>query len=177
MLNEAKCLDVNKNTSHITMENFPTYLADIMQPGNSMLTSETPNTFPFMSSTSFTNDISNLPFYINSLETIQSSTSASINTTADDCNSKNSVPTTSSSDNDLQKFYLHLLNIFNVSRNIKKAVISEVSFSGDDNLLANTPGTSAEYKGYLPTQRLPQTAENEIYQSTNHESEFRFIIL
>ncbi|CAH8428668.1 unnamed protein product [Schistosoma intercalatum] len=91
------------------------------QPNTISSTTENSNNFCFIPPVSVINDTTNdHPFYMNQFQTISLSKSEPTNTTSDNLDHR--APRASSfsySDVKMQKIYLHLSNIFNLSNNLE----------------------------------------------------------
>ncbi|CAH8428905.1 unnamed protein product [Schistosoma bovis] len=119
-LNEPKFDDTTK-LNHYLMRNNSTLCFTIAQPNTISSTTENSNNFCFIPSVSVINHTTNdHPFYMNRFQTINLPKSEPTNTTSDNLDHRAPRPSLSSySDVKMQKIYLHLLNIFNLSKNLE----------------------------------------------------------
>ncbi|VDP84435.1 unnamed protein product [Schistosoma mattheei] len=118
--NEPKFVDTTK-LHHNLMRNNLTLCFTNAQPNTISSTTENSNNFCFIPPVSVINDTTNdHPFYMNQFQTISLSKSEPTNTTSDNLDHRAPRPSSSSySDVKMQKIYLHLSNIFNLSNNLE----------------------------------------------------------
>ncbi|CAH8586871.1 unnamed protein product [Schistosoma turkestanicum] len=158
--NELKSVDTAKLHHYMMRDNLPFYLTNV-QPNKCSFTTENSNTFSFIPSVSVTDDMANCqPFYMKHLQTVKLPVSEPKNTAADNLNHETPVPSSSSySDIKMQNFYLHLLNMFNLSKNLRVTNRENLSLNINDPNDGES-GNSSECTNNLPEIKHQKTSEN-----------------
>ncbi|VDO81272.1 unnamed protein product [Schistosoma margrebowiei] len=158
--NEPKFVDTTKLHHYLMGNNLPLCFTNA-QPNTISSTTENSNNFCFIPSVSVINDTTNYhPFYMNQLQTINLPTSKPTSTTSDNLEHRAPRPSSSSySDVKMQKFYLHLLNIFNLSNNLE-VTNGEILSSSRNDTTDGVARKNLEYTNNLPESKRQQTSEN-----------------
>ncbi|CAI2735408.1 unnamed protein product [Schistosoma spindalis] len=160
--NEPKFVDTTKLHHYLMGNNLPLCFTNA-QPNTISSTTENSNNFCFIPSVSVINDTTNYhPFYMNHFQTIDLPTSEPTSTTSDNLDHTAPRPSSSSySDVKMQKFYLHLLNIFNLSNNLK-VTNGEILSSSKNDTSDGVARKTLENTNNLPESMRQQTSENLI---------------
>uniref|UniRef100_A0A3Q0KSN7 Photoreceptor-specific nuclear receptor related n=1 Tax=Schistosoma mansoni TaxID=6183 RepID=A0A3Q0KSN7_SCHMA len=166
--NEPKFIDTTKLHHYLIGDNLPLCFTNTQQNTISS-TTENSNNFCFIPSVSVTNDTTNYhPFYMNQFPTINLPTSEPTSTTTDNLDHRAPRPSSSYSDVKMQKFYLHLLNIFNLSNNLKVAN-GEILSPGRNDTTDGVARKTLEYINNLPESKCQQTSENLTSHTKNRD--------
>ncbi|CAH8679568.1 unnamed protein product [Schistosoma haematobium] len=158
--NEPKFVDTTKLHHYLMGNNLPLCFTNA-QPNTISSTTENSNNFCFIPSVSVINDTTNYhPFYMNQFQTINLPTSKPTSTTSVNLDHRAPRPSSSSySDVKMQKFYLHLLNIFNLSNNLE-VTNGEILSSSRNDTTDGVARKNLEYTNNLPESKRQKTPEN-----------------
>ncbi|KAH8868177.1 Photoreceptor-specific nuclear receptor [Schistosoma japonicum] len=176
VFNEPKYVDTSNCHHYQEEENLPFDLTSNVQPSKTPFTIGTTSAFSSISSFSLTNGTtSHQLFGAKHFQTINSSPSQLMNATMHNLDNNCSIPSSSVySDYKMQKLYLHLLNIFNLSKSINKITNEKINNTNIYDVTDSVAGKSFEYIKNLPINKLKQTSENFADHTGNTETNLRF---